>query len=361
MSTPRIIPKAVLYYDARSAWSLAVLLALEEKGYGKDEVDLRLVNLSKGENFSPTFLRINPKGTVPTLVVPFEDTLTNDMESRYKAITDIEAIIAFLDKSRSVMSHTHTTSAAPAPALSPATIELSAMAKSIIALIHSSPASPELLFYFNAGDSTTLKTVSPSISAFLNGRKGALEHYLAEDEAKEIRVSEKTKKFWLEKKSTTEELLASLDEADKSEPDLSEGGKKAREEYFEKTKAAWEVGLALVLTKLSKELVGPFALGEQISIVDVHLAAWLHELVTLSGGDTRDNGIAAISKLEVHVGGGFTLAKDAVTAVPATTPRSSSNPVTSATATEPPKPKLAVLWDTLTERPSWQKVFVVRG
>ncbi|KAH9046249.1 hypothetical protein EDB84DRAFT_1466864 [Lactarius hengduanensis] len=356
MSTPHIIPKAVLYYDARSAWSLAgVLCSQEEKGYGKDEVDLKLVNLSKGENFSPTFLRINPKGTVPTLVVPFEDTLTPDMESRYKAITDTEAIIAFLDKSRSIMSHTHTTSAAPAPALSPATIELSAMAKSIIALIHSSPASPELLFYFNAGDSTTLKTVSPSVSAFLKGRKGALEHYLAEDEASEIRVSEKTKKFWLEKKSTTEELLASLDEADKSE-----GGKKAREEYFEKTKAAWEVGLALVLTKLSKELVGPFALGEQISIVDVHLAAWLHELVTLSGGDTRDNGIAAISRLEAHVGGGFTLAKDAVTAVPATAPRSSSNPVTPATATEP-KPKLAVLWDTLTERPSWQKVFGVRG
>lgn len=354
MSTPHIIPKAVLYYDARSAWSLAVLLALEEKGYGKDEVDLKLVNLSKGENFSPTFLRINPKGTVPTLVVPFENTLTPDMESRYKAITDIEAIIAFLDKSRSIMSHTHTTSAAPAPALSPATIELSAMAKSIIALIHSSPASPELLFYFNAGDSTTLKTVSPSVTAFLKGRKGALEHYLAEDEASEIRVSEKTKKFWLEKKGTTEELLASLDEADKSE-----GGKKAHEEYFEKTKAAWEVGLALVLTKLSKELVGPFALGEQISIVDVHLAAWLHELVTLSGGDTRDKGIAAISRLEAHVGGGFTLAKDAVTAVPATAPRSSSNPVTPVTATDP-KPKLAVLWDTLTERPSWQKVFGVR-
>ncbi|KAH9178693.1 hypothetical protein EDB89DRAFT_1927998 [Lactarius sanguifluus] len=277
------------------------------------------------------------------------------MESRYKAITDTEAIIAFLDKSRSIMSHTHTTSAAPAPALSPATIELSAMAKSIIR------SDPLLLFYFNAGDSTTLKTVSPSVSAFLKGRKGALEHYLAEDEANEIRVSDKTKQFWLEKKSTTEELLASLDEADKSEPDLSEGGKKAREEYFEKTKAAWEVGLALVLTKLSKELVGPFALGEQISIVDVHLAAWLHELVTLSGGDTRDNGIAAISRLEAHVGGGFTLAKDAVTAVPAMAPRSGSNPATPATAIEPPKPKLAVLWDTLTERPSWQKVFGVRG
>jgi len=259
------------------------------------------------------------------------------------------------------MSHTHTTSVAPAPALSPATIELSATAKSIIALVHSSPASPELLFYFNARDSTTLKTVSPSISAFLKGRKGALERYLAENETNEIRVSEKTKRFWQEKKGTTEELLVALDEADKSESELSEAGKKAREEYFESTKAAWELGLGLVLTKLCKELVGPFALGEQISIVDVHLAAWLHEVVTLSGGDARNNGIEAISRLEEHVGGGFALAKDAVTAVP-TTPRASSNPTTSATATEPlTTTKLAVLWDTLTERLSWQKVFGVKG
>ena len=159
------------------------------------------------------------------------------------------------------MSHTHTTSAAPAPALSPATVALSAMAKSIITLVHSPPASPESLFYFNARDSATLKTVSPSVSAFLKGRKGALERYLAENETSEIRVSEKTKRYWQEKKNATEELLATLGEADKSESDLSEGGKKAREEYFEKSKATWEIGLALVLTSLSKELVGPFALG----------------------------------------------------------------------------------------------------
>lgn len=66
-------------------------------------------SLAKGENFSPSFLRINPKGTihittplaisdsrissgtVPTLVVPLQNTLAPDMESRYKAITDTEA------------------------------------------------------------------------------------------------------------------------------------------------------------------------------------------------------------------------------------------------------------------------------
>jgi hypothetical protein len=159
------------------------------------------------------------------------------------------------------MSHTHTTSAAPAPALSPATVALSSIARSIITLLHSSPASPELLFYLNARDSHTLKMVAPGISAFLKGRQEALERYLAENETSEIRVSEKTKTFWLEKKNVTEDLLTALVEADKNDQDLSESGRKAREEYFDKAKATWQVGLALVLTNLGKELVGPFALG----------------------------------------------------------------------------------------------------
>jgi hypothetical protein len=99
--------------------------------------------------------------------------------------------------------------------------------------------------------------------------------------------------------------------------------------------------------------------GEQISIVDVHVAAWLHELVTLSGGNARDKGIEAMSKLEEHVGGGFVLAKGVVPAVPAG-PR--PNPITSGTATETPTAaKLVVLWDALSERPSWQKAFGVEG
>lgn len=159
------------------------------------------------------------------------------------------------------MSHTHTTSAAPAPALSPATIALSSTAKSIIALLNSSSASLEVLFFLNARDLPALRTVAPSVSTLLKGRKEALERYLAENEAKGVRVSEKTKAFWLEKKSATEDLLVALDEADKSDSELSESGRKAREEYLDKSRAAWEVGLAVVLNKLSKELVGPFALG----------------------------------------------------------------------------------------------------
>ena len=138
---------------------------------------------------------------------------------------------------------------------------MSSTAKSLIALLHSAPASPEQLFYLNAKDLPALKKVAPSILTFLKGRKEALEHYLAENETKEVRVSEKTRTFWVEKKNASEDLLSALNDADKGDSELSESGRKAREEYFEKTKAAWEVSLALVLNKLCKEFAGPFALG----------------------------------------------------------------------------------------------------
>jgi len=161
----------------------------------------------------------------------------------------------------------------------------------------------------------------------------------------------------LEKKRETEDLLTALDEADKGESELSESGRKAREEYFEKAKAAWEVGLADVLDKLNKDLAVPFALGEQISIVDLHLAAWLCELVILSGGSVRDSGTVAIARLEEHVGGGFALAKDVAPPQLAPVPRSmgSEGPAPASTASAP-KSKLAVLWDALAARTSWQKV-----
>ncbi|TFY62911.1 hypothetical protein EVJ58_g3551 [Rhodofomes roseus] len=86
MSEP--VPKAALYYFPTSVWCAPPLLALEEKGYGADELDLKLVDISKGENYAPSYLRLNPQATVPTLVVPLQKTLAADMESRYKAIQD---------------------------------------------------------------------------------------------------------------------------------------------------------------------------------------------------------------------------------------------------------------------------------
>jgi hypothetical protein len=90
----------------------------------------------------------------------------------------------------------------------------------------------------------------------------------------------------------------------------------------------------------------------------MHLAAWLHELVILSGGSARDSGTVAMGRLEEHVGGGFAFAKDIVLPLPGA---SLDGPGPAPTTTTAAKAKLAVVWDVLASRPSWQKVFGVEG
>jgi hypothetical protein len=67
-------------------------MSREEKGYGVDEIDLRIVdigesycdfnlsvflcNSAKGENFAPTFLRLNPKGELRD-IIPYSTNETS--------------------------------------------------------------------------------------------------------------------------------------------------------------------------------------------------------------------------------------------------------------------------------------------
>ncbi len=89
----------------------------------------------------------------------------------------------------------------------------------------------------------------------------------------------------------------------------------------------------------------------------MHLAAWLHGLVILSGGSARDSGAVAMARLEEHVGGGFAFAKDVVLPLPGPS-LDGSGPAPTTTAA---KAKLAVVWDALASRPSWRKVFGDEG
>ncbi|VDB84946.1 unnamed protein product [Peniophora sp. CBMAI 1063] len=342
------IPKAVLYIAKQHPWSIAAQVCLIEKGYGADEVDLRLVDLGKGENYAPTFLRLNSQGTVPTLIVPFENTLSPapGTEARFKAVTDIESIVLTLDRARSAASRTHTTSSAPAPALAPATIDSNSRARTIITLLHSAPASPELLFLMNARDASVLSTYSQTLRPFLSGRIEALSSFASSQESANVKVSAKTRAFWEEKKVAAQKLLNGVE---------SEG--KDREEYFENSKAAWEVGLGAVLNKLSAEIVGPFTLGDQFSTADVHLSAWLAYVVYLAGGSPSETGAVAIEKLEKHVGGGFLLPRISEAAGTGSGV-SGGDEATPKAAEEPPRSttKLGVFWDAARERPSWKAV-----
>ncbi|RPD82505.1 hypothetical protein L226DRAFT_578786 [Lentinus tigrinus ALCF2SS1-7] len=366
MSQP--VPKAALYYSPASIWASVPLLALEEKGYGSDEVDLKEVNLATGENFRPSYLRLNPAGTVPTLVVPLQKTLSPEIESRYKAIQDTkacqshpnsthilthhQAIVEFLDKSRSAQSRTHTTSTAPSPSLAPATIAFNVVSGQIIELLHSHGADPNALFYMNARTEGELKELAKTLLPFVSGRRETLSKLLADSDSGALHVSEKTKAFWQVKLIATDKFVQVYQDAEKSEGDLSDEARQARQEYLRSAKAAW-IALKDVLSALNKEVIGPFVLGDQLSVADLHLAAWLARIASLSGASASDDGNAAVAKIEAHVGDGFSLDREFSVAEAR---RRAGIPVTGVEPTER-QSKLAAFWDAVKERPSWKKVY----
>ncbi|GLB36128.1 putative glutathione S-transferase, N-terminal domain [Lyophyllum shimeji] len=337
------IPKAVLYFSPLSVWSAAVLLTLVEKGYGDDEIDRKQVDLSSGDNFDPAFLRLNPKATVPTLVVPVEKTLAEGVESRYKALAETATIIEFLDKSRSAMSRTHTTSSAPAPALAPATIAFAAKTKSIIDDLHSDDANPNHLRYMNARNDAALRSLAGEILHALTGRQKALANYISDAEQEQIQVSVKTKAFWQEKKAAVDSLLEVVENAHKAETELDEEGKIKRAAFYAEARRAWEVALKDALVKVNNEIIGPYSLGDQFSIADLHLASWLARVAKLAGGAYENDGSAAIGKLEEHIGGGFALAKDFQ--------------VEDGNGTARYHSKLGAFWDAMKKRKSWKVVY----
>ncbi|TDL28645.1 hypothetical protein BD410DRAFT_824311 [Rickenella mellea] len=348
-----LIPKAILYYNSRSVWASAALLALEEKGYGQDEVELKSVDIGKAENLSLACLRLNPKGTIPTLVVPLENTLAPELEHRFKAVTDTKSIVDFLDKSRSAISKTNTTSSAPAPALAPATIALSSTSKNVIDLLHSEDADPNKLAYHKATDVEMLKQAGPNLTAFLTTRRDAIARYISESAAAEISASDKTRKLWAEKKAEAEEYLSVFANTSKSDSDLPSNLKEKRDEFLKTSESLWSVKLKRVFVALDKELIGPFVLGDQLSVADVHLAAWLSRIAYMVGGTVTDTGDEILGKIERKISNGFTFPKDFQAPAVLESKVDPSLQVTPGAK----RAKLAAFWDDMTARPSWKKVY----
>ena len=188
----------------------------------------------------------------------------------------------------------------------------------------------------------------------LTGRQTTLWRCLSDAEDERIHVSEKVKAFWRSKKAAIDEQLDVLLEAEESEDELDEEGKLKRETFLAKAIEAWQVSVSDILRKVNREMVGPYVLGEcrlgtmdaislggtgdQLSVADLHLAAWMARLVTLAGGATADDGRTAVGRVEARMGGGFLLPKD--------------HPVHGRKES-----KLAVFWDAMRERPSWKKIY----
>lgn len=297
-------PKATLYTFSGSVWASAPRLTLIEKGYSTTDLDLKTVDLVKGENFAPSYLRINSKGTVPTLVVPLLETTSAEVDTKFRAINDTKAILEFLDKSRS--SNTLASSGdggAPAPILAPATIEGKANSDEIIKIVHEQAVDPNflLLGLRNEAELQAKKGGLPGV--FVANRHNALlEQLKAVNEEsttafdgsanpKSNAVRENLKK-WYTDKIESQSLLTKA----------YQGDAQAVAQLIELTNASWK-NVVETLVKLETKVQGPFALGDQISLADLHLVPWLARVAAVAGGKTGEDALAALDGVLGEYGG----------------------------------------------------------
>ncbi|XAO25630.1 hypothetical protein I312_104458 [Cryptococcus bacillisporus CA1280] len=270
-------PKAVLYSWPSSVWSTVPRLCLCEKGYSEDEYIVKYVDITKGENFSPSYLKININGTVPTLIVPTLETIGAGVNTKYRSLRDTVSICDFLDQARS--SHTaNTSSDKPAPTLAPATIDGKALSDSVIELVHHPAVDPNFLS-LSAVDSGDLERKSRSgPGKSLADRRNALQNYLAEARkaASETSASPKNGSLIFAQK-----IVQFLEEKLKS------------------SEETWTEHLPEVCAKLEEMMEEPYFLGDQISLADLHVISWLARLVSIADGSPTKDGLNA---LEAKIG-----------------------------------------------------------
>ncbi|ORY34745.1 hypothetical protein BCR39DRAFT_514352 [Naematelia encephala] len=282
------VPKAILYVWPTSVWSTVPRLCLMEKGYSSDEYITKFVDIGKGENFAPSYLRINHYGTIPTLVVPTLETTSAEVETRYRSLKDTVTICDFLDRSRNATSKLER----PAPALQPATIEGKSLSDQIINLVHKSDVDPNFL-NMSASDKAELhKKALARPGKILRDRKAAFAMYIAE--AKEQAGDSGAPSFegkivaFLVEKSEANDAMYGLYFGKDNDEQL--------EVFFNLCRSTWKEKLPAALNELEAAIKGPYTLGDQISLSDLHLVSWLTRVVSVAGGEPTVAGIAELEK-----------------------------------------------------------------
>ncbi|KAG8681068.1 hypothetical protein FRC11_001595 [Ceratobasidium sp. 423] len=99
-----------------------------------------------------------------------------------------------------------------------------------------------------------------------------MEEYLATED-----LIPKIKKILEEKKAEQAPSVALFS---------GKASKEEKEAYFAKSKEAWEVALPKALATLEASITGPYTLGDQLSLADLHVGVWLTRIIMLAAGQT---------------------------------------------------------------------------
>nr|XP_019010793.1 uncharacterized protein I206_04096 [Kwoniella pini CBS 10737]OCF49574.1 hypothetical protein I206_04096 [Kwoniella pini CBS 10737] len=255
--------KLTLYEFVGSCWANAPKIALSENGFEKGKnVEWVSINLAEGKNFEPEYLKINPAGTVPTLI-------NSKGEKFQDSISSIKEILKISPHPPKVDAHTST---------------------SIIEEIHASSHDPNSTLLFSLNDKDRESKINGLPKGFLQGRQNSLNK-LAENPPEEF------KEFLLKKKADNQQLLDFY---------ITEPDEATKQAHYSQGKNLWTaVGIALrgVVTQALQKNGGPFAGGSEPSEVDYHIITWLSRTITNTGVEPSSPSNIVIPKLKEYTGG----------------------------------------------------------
>jgi glutathione S-transferase len=210
------------------------------------------------ENFDPEYLKINPNGTLPSLVVP----------SLPQPIIDSHLILQYLDQSRT---------GSESPSLTPPDLANKATMDAIVDLVRSSDAAANLILLRARDEEEYNEKRAGPFAAYIALRQRTLEKY----------NSAFPNHIFYGPKAKENSVLHRI---------YTTGPGHERDAFFSSTQTAYRK-FAKVMDRLESLLVLPYAAGESVTYADITTAPWLaHALV---GVGTKE--ITDLSKLESHI------------------------------------------------------------
>ncbi|EJD04159.1 uncharacterized protein FOMMEDRAFT_106643 [Fomitiporia mediterranea MF3/22] len=236
--------KPVLYTFGGSVWAAVPELAIRELGYFPDGIEIKIINLLKGENFNPSFVKVNPNATLPTLTADG------------KVYTNTTDVISYL------VEH------------APKSVK-KASDNDIVKRIHEDDIDPNFALLLSRNDEEKKARASGLVLSFLSGRQDALHKHASTPEASEF------SDFYKGKIEGNGGLLALY--SDKA-PDH------AKQKFFETSTQHWENLRTFILNSLPSYLPDETAFfgGDVPGEADFHGGAWLSRIVATVGGKDVD-------------------------------------------------------------------------
>jgi len=238
--------KPVLYTFPLSVWSAAPQLALVELDV---DVDFKVVDLSKGANFDPEFLKLNPNGTLPTL--------THGGNSFTSTAAVIDYLVTISSKK-----------------VAPAT--------SITTEVHEDKVDPNFALVASRNDEELAKVAGGFVPTFTSSRLAGLKKFAETPEAEPHKESHDKN---IAKISGLDALLSG------NAPDHAKQG------FYAASTALWASIKVFTVEALPAAITqGPFISGETPGVDDYHVGAWIARIAFLLGAQKSDEGISALEK-----------------------------------------------------------------